>query len=91
MRIAGELCPAVLLRRLNRFAALVHMGGRPQAVHLPNSGRLHELLTPGRPALVALPGPPAAGGQKAGAPQAGAGPAWSRGRRTAGDLVFMLG
>jgi sugar fermentation stimulation protein A len=36
------------VRRLNRFAALVEVGGRTEKVHVRNSGRLHELFTPGR-------------------------------------------
>jgi sugar fermentation stimulation protein A len=39
-------------RRLNRFAALVERGGRSVRVHVRNSGRLHELLAPGRPVLL---------------------------------------
>lgn len=68
--------PATVLRRLNRFAALVHMGDGEAVVHLPNSGRLQELLTPGRQALVAMPRPGGVRGQP---------------RRTQGDLTFMLG
>lgn len=76
MTIGRPLQPATFLRRLNRFAALVHMAGREAVVHLPNSGRLHELLTPGRPSLVVLPAP--------GTPR-------SSSRRTEGELTFMLG
>lgn len=38
---------AAFLRRENRFRAVVDLEGRPLAVHVPNSGRLTELLTPG--------------------------------------------
>lgn len=55
MRIEGPLRAATLLRRLNRFAVAVHLDGREAVAHLPNSGRLYELLTPGRPTLVTLP------------------------------------
>jgi sugar fermentation stimulation protein A len=37
------------VRRDNRFRVTVKVDGRPVAAHLPNSGRLTELLTPGRP------------------------------------------
>lgn len=38
---------AVFLRRNNRFAAQVLWRGREVTAHVPNSGRLAELLTPG--------------------------------------------
>jgi sugar fermentation stimulation protein A len=40
------------LRRDNRFRVTVEVGGEPVAAHLPNSGRLTELLIPGRPCLL---------------------------------------
>jgi sugar fermentation stimulation protein A len=40
------------LQRLNRFAALIEIGGRPEMVHVANSGRMRELLYPGRRVLV---------------------------------------
>ena len=44
--------------RLNRFLALVEAGEREVAVHVANSGRMHELLVPGRRVLVRpRPGP----------------------------------
>ena len=46
-----ELPPLVaglFVRRDNRFRATVEVAGEPVAAHLPNSGRLTELLTPGR-------------------------------------------
>ncbi|MGD1992612.1 MAG: DNA/RNA nuclease SfsA [Anaerolineae bacterium] len=36
------------VRRDNRFRVAVKVGGREVAAHLPNSGRLGELLVPGR-------------------------------------------
>ncbi len=46
------------LARENRFRVQVEVDGRPVAAHLPNSGRLTELLTPGRPCrLVPRPEP----------------------------------
>jgi len=53
MRLAGQLRPAAILGRLNRFAVWVDLDGREEVVHLANSGRLHELLIPGTPALLA--------------------------------------
>lgn len=54
MQVDRPLRPGTLLARLNRFAVAVHLDGERRLVHLPNSGRLHELLTPGRPTLVAM-------------------------------------
>ncbi len=54
MRIDRSLKSATFLERLNRFVIAVHLEGERAAVHLPNSGRLRELLTPGRPTLVAV-------------------------------------
>jgi len=52
IRFSRRLVPARFVRRLNRFAALVEMGGRQERVHVRNSGRLHELLRLGRPVLL---------------------------------------
>lgn len=52
MRLPAGLVPAVVVRRLNRFAVEVEMAGRTLAAHLPNSGRVRELLAPGTPALL---------------------------------------
>ena len=38
--------------RLNRFLALVDVNGREVAVHVANSGRMHELLFPGNRVLI---------------------------------------
>jgi sugar fermentation stimulation protein A len=48
VRFAQPLVPARFIRRLNRFAALVRVEGREERVHVRNSGRLRELLTPER-------------------------------------------
>ncbi len=58
MEIPGPLVPGRFLRRENRFRALVEVNGRPEAVHVPNSGRLHELFVPGRTVLVRPVGQP---------------------------------
>lgn len=42
-----RLTPGRFLYRLNRFAALVEVGGRPALAHVANSGRLRELFVPG--------------------------------------------
>lgn len=52
MVISGNLLQAIFLQRLTRFSALVEMGGSKQVAYLPNSGRMKELLTPGRPVLL---------------------------------------
>jgi sugar fermentation stimulation protein A len=41
------------IRRLNRFAALVDVNKREHLAHVPNSGRMHELLVPGYRVLLA--------------------------------------
>ncbi len=41
------------IRRLNRFAALVDVDRKEQLAHVPNSGRMHELLVPGYRVLLA--------------------------------------
>jgi len=38
--------PAVFVRRINRFTAEVLIDGRPEIVHVKNTGRLGELLLP---------------------------------------------
>lgn len=40
------------LRRLNRFAVEVVLDGQPVVAHLPNSGRMTELLVAGQPVVV---------------------------------------
>ena len=42
------MVPGRFVRRDNRFRVAVEAEGRAVAAHLPNSGRLTELLTPGR-------------------------------------------
>lgn len=51
MQLTG-LRQASFLQRLNRFAARVELDGREVLAHVPNSGRLTELLHPGAPAMV---------------------------------------
>jgi sugar fermentation stimulation protein A len=52
MRVEGTIALGRFCRRLNRFAAVVTVGRRNERVHVPNPGRMQELLTPGRPALL---------------------------------------
>ena len=53
MKLHPELVEARFLTRLNRFAALMELDGREVMVHVANSGRLGELLEPGRRMLLA--------------------------------------
>ena len=53
MKLRGELMDAHFVRRLNRFAAMVETDGHVVPAHLPNSGRMRELLVPGAVALLA--------------------------------------
>ena len=48
MEFNEVLVPARFVRRDNRFRVTVEVEGRLTAAHLPNSGRLGELLIPGR-------------------------------------------
>jgi sugar fermentation stimulation protein A len=48
MRLEGQRARAAFLRRLNRFAVEVEQDGHVLRAHLPNSGRLGELLQRGR-------------------------------------------
>ncbi|MBI4737103.1 MAG: DNA/RNA nuclease SfsA [candidate division NC10 bacterium] len=52
IRFPGPLVAGRFVRRLNRFAALVEVAGQQEEVHVRNSGRLHELFTPGREVLL---------------------------------------
>jgi len=52
LRFPPDKRSGYFLERLNRFAVLVSLNGREERAHLPNSGRLRELLTPGRPVYV---------------------------------------
>ncbi|BAS27300.1 DNA/RNA nuclease SfsA [Limnochorda pilosa] len=52
LSFAGGLEPVRVVRRVNRFAVRVDRHGAPALAHLPNSGRLNELLRPGTPGLL---------------------------------------
>lgn len=47
MRIPGPLLPGRFLSRPNRFLTILDLGGTEVEAHLPDPGRLKELLTPG--------------------------------------------
>lgn len=47
MRLPSPLIPAIIVKRVNRFAVQILVNGRRDIAHLPNSGRLQELLQPG--------------------------------------------
>jgi len=53
------LVPGLFVRRDNRFRATVSVVGREAWAHVPNSGRLGELFTPGRPIWLSPAGHPA--------------------------------
>jgi sugar fermentation stimulation protein A len=58
MRMPQPLIPARFVRRDNRFRVSVEVEGESTTAHLPNSGRLGELLTPGRELrLASMPDP----------------------------------
>lgn len=46
--VARSLVPATFLERPNRFGAWVDLRGEREYVHVPDPGRLRELLVPGR-------------------------------------------
>ncbi len=75
MRLGEGLRPARLVRRLNRFLAEVDLDGSTCQAHVPNSGRLGELLAPGTPVTLAA---------------AGGGARRAAGRRTGYDLVAVV-
>ncbi len=52
MDFSQPLVAGRFLWRLNRFAGEVEVEGRRERVHVRNSGRLRELLRPGRPVLL---------------------------------------
>ena len=56
MKLHPDLREATFVARLNRFAARMRLDGRDVIVHVPNSGRLGELLMPDNPMLL-VPAP----------------------------------
>ena len=47
MKTDGYLTDATFVRRPNRFLTIVRINGREEESHLPDPGRLEELLIPG--------------------------------------------
>jgi len=54
MDLGGPLVAGRFMARLNRFAATVCVNGVAELVHVANSGRMRELLVPGRRVLLRL-------------------------------------
>lgn len=52
MKVEGNLVEGGFVARDNRFRVTVEVGGREVWAHLPNSGRLGELLVPNRRAIL---------------------------------------
>ena len=52
MRLPRGLVPGVFVARRNRFAADVTVDGQPAVAHVPNTGRMRELLVMGAPVLL---------------------------------------
>lgn len=57
LQYQAKLIPARFLKRENRFSATVVVDGKKQYVHVPNSGRLNELLIPNREVFLLPAGP----------------------------------
>ncbi len=53
MHFPSPLVPARFVARDNRFRATVDIGGKPVLAHVPNSGRMRELLVPGTEVRIA--------------------------------------
>lgn len=53
MPFGSPLSEGRFVRRLNRFAAEVEVEGGNQVVHVPNTGRMGQLLTPGNRVILA--------------------------------------
>ncbi len=52
MKLADHLQNGSFANRVNRFLASIHINGKEQFAHVPNSGRMRELLTPERPVML---------------------------------------
>ena len=52
MKIKGPLIPAKFVERPNRFITIIDINGIQYRSHLPDPGRLKELLRPGANLLV---------------------------------------
>lgn len=56
--ISGEKRSAKFIQRLNRFEVLVECGGKSTLCHVANTGRMKELLVPGRDVVIRRAGNP---------------------------------
>ena len=54
-----NVCIAKFVDRRNRFVAVVELDGKEEIVHVKNTGRLRELLVPGRTVALAPAANPA--------------------------------
>ncbi|MFW9968019.1 MAG: DNA/RNA nuclease SfsA [Candidatus Thorarchaeota archaeon] len=52
MLAEGEVAQAQFIGRPNRFLGLVELEGRPVEVFIPNPGRMHEIMVPGKKVFV---------------------------------------
>lgn len=50
--IIGRKVKGIFIERPNRFEAIVELEGKKERVHVPNTGRMHEMLHPGTPVMV---------------------------------------
>ncbi|PTM57709.1 DNA/RNA nuclease SfsA [Desmospora activa] len=50
--IPGEKVEAIFIDRPNRFQAVVEIDGERETVHVPNTGRMDEMLFPGTPVVL---------------------------------------
>lgn len=50
--LQGEPVPAIFVERPNRFQAVVDIEGQREIVHVPNTGRMDEMLFPGTPVML---------------------------------------
>ncbi len=45
MKVTDPLLKGSFTKRMNRILASIHIDGREEYAHIPNSGRMRELLT----------------------------------------------
>ena len=58
MKYTKPLQEATFIERPNRFLGVVNLNGAPTECFIPNPGRMHELMTPGKTVyLIHRPGP----------------------------------
>ena len=52
LKLAKIIEKAIFLERPNRFVAIVEINGEKKAIHVPNPGRMKELLIPGKEVIL---------------------------------------